>query len=488
MSLTVPSETLLELEYALSEPQFMGVPIGSTLGSIFYLQLFLGHRKWDALSVSTDWLRFWYHYLLGVFPKRQQPTISQHNKGRVLLTLTNNRPHMRELVIPVASRLGVDRCTILVPGSHSGFRSLTGFEYISINSLPYDHSVWRKEFLRCYPKWRACLREYSDRNRLPRYILPSLDNALVVQTQRIVAYHEMLDALTPLAIVTEFDRSHLFSGLVLSAKSRQIPTMTMMHGVINPPYGYVPLLADIAFCWGQESFDQMVAMGTDSSRLVIAGCQRVTPALQADRETARAKFNVTDTRPLVLLASSMVSPIERKRFVRYFCDAFSGKQHIAAAVRLHPSENLQFYAEEIRHFPSIIFTEARSMSQDEALAAADIIVNRASGFGNEAILKGKPVVVFDVIDAPLGNASTLIEYAGCPHVKSGDQLSEIVEQIISDYSFQKNLLRQGQKFIKYQFSAFGEAATENIVNKIVECTKCTVFMEQQTSHSNAWAK
>jgi hypothetical protein len=46
--LCVSAEELLDIEQELSQPLFRGVPIGSTLGDIYYLELFLGHANWGT--------------------------------------------------------------------------------------------------------------------------------------------------------------------------------------------------------------------------------------------------------------------------------------------------------------------------------------------------------------------------------------------------------------------------------------------------------
>jgi glycosyltransferase involved in cell wall biosynthesis len=155
-------------------------------------------------------------------------------------------------------------------------------------------------------------------------------------------------------------------------------------------------------------------------------------------------------------------PDYRRRLARIFCEGLIATNQISGVVRLHPSEKLDFYAPEIAEFPSIRFMANGGWTLDEALAAADVVVCHNSGLGNDALIKGKLVVVVELAPLPLGNGQELVERAGCPIALSKDELSGLLIRIFSDRFFRKELMDCAEKYVSDFCVAFGEDAVKNI--------------------------
>lgn len=456
------ADVLFELEETLNKPLFMGVPLGSTLGGIFGIHFYKGARNWGLLTVIKDSLKLIYHQFK---PRTEQKNLP-HTTGKVLVTLIKNHPRYTDLMLPVMQKLGPDRC-IAVLGDESAINLLPdGIEYILIASLSFNRFKWFKEFYRKVFLWVYLLNRVLRDHGITKQIIPHILDTMIVNSQRILSYHHLLKQLCPSAIVTEYDRNQLASGLILTARSLNIRTFTMQHGVINPPYGYVPLLADKAFCWGKLSYDQWIAMGVESERLILTGNQRLSRTLDIDVTYIRRQLNVEDNKAIILYASSPIEWQFRKKQVKAFCEAFKDQNELIAVIRLHPSEKLSFYQEQLSSYPFVIFTEADSMTSDEALALADIIVCRDSGFGNDALVKHKPVIIFDVLNALLLNGQVLIEKAGCPYVQNSADLINTIIQIHDNPTLSLELHEKAEEFVRYQFSAFGNDALNRILQTI----------------------
>jgi hypothetical protein len=463
--LRVSTEALRDLEQELSKPFFRGVPIGSTLGAIYYLELFLGHGHWDVRSVSMDWLRCWYHHFRG--PWRGVQKLPQL-KGRILVTWISERTESRDLVLPVLKALDADQCVVICATTSMESQLPVGSGYLDWDStFAFSMSEWRSEYKRHSQFWKTNLQRTLRRNRLPLRIIPHLEDAMIIQTQRVMASEQLLDTLRPAAVLTEYDRNDRASCLVLAAKSRGIPTMTMIHGVINHACGYTPLLADLAFCWGEAHRDQMIDLGTDPERLSIVGCPRLSRTLSVAPQVARAKVGLPPEKPLVLLATNPILPENKKKLARVFCEGLKGRNELSAAVRLHPSEKLDEYAAEAMAFPMVKFLANDTWTIEEALAAADVVVCHDSGVGNDALVKGKPAVVLDVLTAPLGNGKDLVENAGCPRARSARELSEVVNGIISNPILRRRLKSYAERYVHKFCVAFGDDAASNIANEVL---------------------
>ena len=467
MSKAVQPEALFEIERVLAEPTCRGVPIGSTLGPDFVYWL-NGTLDCGWIAAWLARLRYPYHRLFpsacGVRPG--DPAISLE-KGRLLFTLIDLRPDSADLIIPVLRTYGPEKCHVLgnVPAMKEHLPLGVGFLPLS-QILCFDAGEWRREFARAAPTWRRQLRVVFDKHNLPRGAFPVLMHKLLVHSLCIMGLDHLLDILQPVGVVTEYDRYDWAACLVLAAKARGIPTMTMMHGVINPPYGYTPLLADVAFCWGELQRDQMVALGTDPRRLAITGFQRMTREPSAEPRSARAKVALDTEKPVVLLATAPILHEARKCLVEAFCQAFVGQTGFSAVVRLHPSEEISFYAEEIARFPSIKFLGNSAWTKDEALAAADIVIVQDSGFGDDALVKRRLVVVLGVPQTPLKHGKVLAEQAGCPVARTPEALRNIVAGLLTNPIVANRLRQQAEEYVSYSYAAFGAEAVTRVCRAV----------------------
>ncbi len=464
----VSAEALFELERELSEPLFRRVPIGSTLGDLFTIELFIGQGKWGFKSVNLDRLRYWYHFLRGL---RFLPELVASPPRPILFTWLDERPHLKDMVLPLVKALGPSRCTVLGRTASMAKYLPPGTAFLTSGGLPQlNMKDWRQEYERCAPEWHRKIKTFLRRHEIPLVVFHRLADTLLSQSQKVTCYGRFLDQSRPQAVITEYDRNIHASCLILAARARGIHTMTMIHGVINPPYGYTPLLADVAFCWGERHRQQMIKMGTPAERLVTVGCQRLSRSLTCEPSVTKAKVGLATEKPLALLATNPIHPEYRRRLARIFCEGVASQSLFSGAVRLHPSEKLGFYAEEIAAFPMIRFMANNELTLDEALAAADVVVCHNSEFGNDALIKGKLAVVIDLPPLPLGNGHELAESAGCPIVLSKDELSALLNRIFYDGVFRNELRECSTNYVNNFCAAFGKDAIRNICSVILDCS------------------
>ena len=85
---------------------------------------------------------------------------------------------------------------------------------------------------------------------------------------------------------------------------------------------------------------------------------------------------------------------------------------------------------------------------DEALAAADVVVVRASGSGSDALVKRKPVVVLSPDQEPTGHDLDLIELAGCPQAHDADELAAVLGRMAQDPAFRAEREIAAELFVR----------------------------------------
>ena len=190
---------------------------------------------------------------------------------------------------------------------------------------------------------------------------------------------------------------------MLAAKSLGIPTFSLQHGVLDEDaVGYVPVIADQMFCWGELHRRAMIAAGQDAAKLTIGGCPRLSRELLAEPGDVRRRLNIDPSHRVAMLGTSPVPPAQRRLLAEWFCDAVYQTDGVSGIVRLHPSERLEFYAEIAGEYPKVTFMDNGQFSLDESLAAADVVVVQSSGLGSDALVKRRLVVVVEIPDAPSG--------------------------------------------------------------------------------------
>ena len=459
------------LEAALSEPRFAGVPLGSTLGDIYINDLFLGKsesglRVWLAERVQEEFhLRRPIRELRG--PRRQ---LGKEAEGRFLLTLQRDEPRYTGLVYPVIEALGGENCALISrpPQKPSGLPGAV--VYLSWGDLPrLNFAAWRREFSRVRQGLNAALAGWARQVNLSRSRLVRLRHTLAVQAQRVWACGEFLRELKPRAVLAEYDRNFRSSCLVLAANRLGIPTATQVHGAVNPPYGYTPVLADVVYCWGDKQRESLTRMGAPPEKLMITGCPRLSRVIEAARTDARRKVGIGEQSLVALLATNPIGRDDKLRLAEEFCRGVGADARFTPVLRLHPSETVDEYAPSLRaKYPGVIITASRQWSLDESLAASDVVVVRDSGFGNDALIKGKPVVVFNPPGSggELANGRQLAEEGGCPLVTEASALAGELERIIYLNDYRRAIEGRREGFVLDYCRAFGADAARAIAGDL----------------------
>ncbi len=461
--LNVSPEILRDLETELNEPRFLDVPLGFTLNDLMYLYLHLGKLPDSAFEVNKQRLRYLCRQVRMLpYSAPRGNEVSQP----ILLTWIKESPVFKELVLPVVDALPKGEALIL--GYHSQMASELRAEvpFLSLTEASaVSRNEWKVAYRECAQQWHRKLRSFVKKHNLPEASYHYVAYALLIHSQRVVAFRRFLAGLKPRAVVTEFDRNAWAACLILTARSLGIPTMTMIHGVINA-YGYTPILADVAFCWGERQKQQLIDLGVEREQLVVTGCPRLRRDAPINAESAKHRLGAAPEKLLILLGTNPIRRDLRLKLAEVFCEGLSRVPYVSAAVRLHSSEKIEEYDSLQKKYPAVLFHENAAHSLNEILAAADLVVVHHSGLGNDALVKGKLTMVLDVLPFPLGNGGELIEQAGAPRLASSQELSDAVQRFVQDEVWRKQLQEKAEVYVDQFCAAFGNEAVSNIVREI----------------------
>jgi hypothetical protein len=445
----------------LARPEIEGIPIGSTLTDLLVIDFINAGGQWGVAQRWLDRLRWLRRYFL--VPHRSEEAIPVE-PGRILVTCRSSMARFDDLMLPLLQALSPDRCTVLYKEPDTLRRLPPGADAIDwMRAVRHDRHRWRPAFDRCWPRWRSCVQSLSRSFDLPRGAMERLNLIIIVNSQMAVGSLQFLERCRPAAIVTDHDRARLPSCLVLAAKSLGIPTFTLQHGAMGEhAAGFVPVIADGMFCWGELPQRIMTEAGQDPAKLAIGGCPRLTRELLAEPQAVRGRLKIDPSGRVVMLGTSPVPPSQRRLLATWFCEAVYQLDGVSGIVRLHPSEKLAFYADIAREFPRVQFMDNSQMTLDESLAASDVVVVQSSGLGSDALVNRRLVVVVEIPDAPLGHGKDLIEQAGCPRAASVEELAAWLRGLLFDAEARRRHFAAAERFVEKFCAYFGRESAERI--------------------------
>jgi len=462
-----PVEVLRDIEAQLSQPLFRGMPIGPTLGNLCALQLYEGHGNWNRLTRWKDRAR-----KIKYFFRRPsgRAEISALPQGRILVTCMTGNFRVTELVLPVLKELRPERCVVIGGTPEVLSRVPPGTAAICWDqALPFDAAAWRADYRKCRPAWQQTLRALCRKHRLPPGVYDRLALHILVASRDLAGCLEFLHAIRPSAVVTDYDRNDNWSRLVLCARQLGIPTLSLVHGVINDQaVTFVPVLADKIFCWGEIQRQQLIAAGEKRAEILIGGCPRLRRDLSVTPAEARTRLGLPVEKPVIVLGTTPVKECDRREMAELFCVAAAAVPGVSAMVRLHPSEQLDAYAPVAKRHPNVRFLRNRDATLDEALAAADIVVVPNSGFGSDALVRRRLVIVLDLPTMRLGHGRELIEQAGCPRATNAQELAAAIQDLLTNEAERQRHFAAAERYVTDFCAFFGGDSARRIAAVVGE--------------------
>ena len=454
-----------DIESELNAIPHDGIPVGSLLSDTLLLKVLQAPQPPSCWAVMKDIVRLCRWMFRSLMPPADTAPLAAFH-GRVCFTLLSGSNKLKDLILPIADQFpGMQQ--VIAGCSSQTDETLTSHPYFPAHR--YLHGGSPKtllHFLRMWPRWRKAIRQVCDRHEFGCRPLPHLRLVLFAQLLHVAQAKRLIRALQPTCVVTEYDRNGTAACLVLAARKAGIPTVTLIHGIVNPDYGYTPLLADIALCWGEQHREKLMEGGTPPERLAIAGNPRLKEKTPLRRETPQ-KTECGQEKPTILFASQALDAEKRHGFMDAFCQVAARLYNSADfRVRLHPSEKTEFYQEEQQKYPFVKIESCHGSSVEDSIAAADYVVTWGSGFGYDALVYGTPVILFNLFNEESKHVNDLIQKAKCPVATSPMQLAELITGLLSTPETRGMFHEKSEEFSRYFVYARGEWAAKNSAAQI----------------------
>lgn len=248
----------------------------------------------------------------------------------------------------------------------------------------------------------------------------SLVLLLIVQLSKAHSIRRFLSTQKSLELIGgDYDRGVETSVLFAVARALGIKSFTLQHGVINPPYGYAPIIADEIWVWGEFAKRQLLRMGLTDNQIRITGTPVISDLelTEHSRRDTKARLGL-DSGRIIVLALSSPDEIKDRRLVRFLSEV---RDRVSEAsdlfmVKLHPArhaEKFQWVTDEfgIKVLPT-------PMNHDDFMNIVDILLITTSGIGAEAFRLGIRVGIIDIEPDLYGNGRELNAYYDIPLIKS----------------------------------------------------------------------
>lgn len=182
-------------------------------------------------------------------------------------------------------------------------------------------------------------------------------------------------------LVTDFDRAAYARPLVRAARAAGLPSATLFHGSPTAR-NYLPVLADIAFAWGeaQKAWIDRLSPGT---AVEVVG----RPDLEASSEA-----NSEADRLVICHSRELLSDGELARLLSLVSEAHS--RRMSTLLRVHPIDTSSSISAAWHQLAARV--EQTYVGRDSLVAAlrpTDILVTVSSSAAVEALVAGVPAII-----------------------------------------------------------------------------------------------
>lgn len=453
MKIVLTDEIRRDFERRFSYLKYQGVEIGLTMKLVLLVPKNVSVRE----SVLCC-LRLAYLLVLGL--RHHKRSAMSASKGLGLFLVKFDERRVTRLVFPIMNCFGDNEYNVL-----SGCDSLDLLlrpnvgRYKFGDVFPRSSFGARMAFITALPVICRRLLGWLRASKLSLLLLFPFAYELAYRFVYVKGANEFLDASRPKFIVADYENS--WPWLVLAARARGIPTFNLMHGEIYSAFGWVPLLSDRIVTWGESQKRQLIGFGVDAKRICVCGCPRLERNVEVDRQAICRRLGVGTDKPIALLATNPILWEYREKQVLTFAEALRTLEDVQGLVRLHPVEKLSTYKTILGRCPWIKFSESKDWTVEESISISRVVVNHDSGLGGDALVYGRPVIELDVLPTGLTNGRNLVERAGCPWVKSVDDLRNAIAAICRDTKCYEHYLERAQSFVRDQIFAYGDEAGKN---------------------------
>lgn len=450
-------DQLLSLEKSLNKILFNGVPIGG-----LFSKLLFGISKNDLKKFNKQ--KYFFVFIITSLSFKNYFSRREFGKKNTILFIRlTNRINRKKLIDPFA--LAFEHiCTLF---SSSPTYKSNNYLFKNLPSLSFKDTVSiLVQAIRLYPKVK---KEFKNWNVECDGLI--IFNTLLGQLFKLNTCINIFEGSSYKLVVCDFDRNDLTNHFVLAAKKFKIKTISLLHGAIYPPYGYVPLLVDEIWCWGSLQKQLLEAMNVESKKICIVGNPVAERSFNESDYIEKLKEEYDLQGKIVIgIALNAIGFDNNQKLVNFLLNSSDEFQAFVIFVKLYPSMTVKDLSTEVIENSRIRIFEHRKYSNEIYFGLCDLLFSRGSSLSYDAIINDLPVAMIDLDDmeSNKGNMEVMVEYGGCPIFGSVDKLIPFFKAFADNISEGKRVLLESQKkFVsETYYYKIGQDAIEEITSRI----------------------
>jgi hypothetical protein len=318
--------------------------------------------------------------------------------------------------------------------------------------------------------WHNKIKTSLEKAHLPLKVIDKMKIVLADTLMQGIQTRSLLSITFPKMIVVDCDHHMRSSWLVLLGKQMGIKTITLQHGNIPDYIGFLPLWADYALLWGNEYAKTFKAFGTADEKIRLVGCPRIDDKHCSSEhlDAVKSSYGINEKDIIVLLATENGIMSDRVQLASTVFYAVKQVPNHTLVIKCHPAESKGLYQEMFAGEAKVKVFSDSEMNLDLSLSLADVCVVELSSVANDALVKGKPVIVLSVKRDQIANNK--IAAAGlCCVAKSAIELEYILKKRDYDWNLNPGLSNRVTAFIEDFCIAYGEESnrlTASAINSI----------------------
>ena len=437
------AKRLIALEKELNKLKFQNVQIGSLM-ALFWGRIFRGRLHLISIDLVLNVIYFHLKFFF------QKGKIKDFEKPFIYIK-TGSHAHLKKLESAVL------------------FNPLTQKNSLIIGPEKSD-DVLVKDLYQLYScsdilnVWIFLFKNFSHTNDLFKVYNFNLWTRiflffnLFIQLIKAICFLNFFTSQKNLRLVGgDYDRGADTAAFFAAASSLNLSSFTLQHGVINPPYGYHPLIADEIWVWGDMAKAQLVSLGVRGDNVRVMGTPIVKP-IEINQTRKKALFTHLNLKEgkVIVLALSYADLTNDHLLVHFLNNIRSvyGGPHDNFLVKIHPSCKTEDFKWITKEFGFAIMPNP--MDQSDFINLVDILLAHSSGIATEALYYGIRIGILDILPLSPGNGLELHKYFKVPMLKK-----------VSDFEILKMSNRMEPKNKKI-YDSTGEESKNKISVSIYE--------------------
>lgn len=273
------------------------------------------------------------------------------------------------------------------------------------------------------------------------------------------------------------DAHHGERLFTLIANQLDIPSLVIQHGATLDEWGYVPLYATRFAAWGNSSRQWLIENGVPSEKIVVTGSPRSdqfvcrNPSMSREDFCSRMSIPVSDC--LILWVVDPIPEIKNTVILQRLIGVIRALPWAHLIIRPHPgSPQVSWLTDIVTGQERVLVSSAVKENLYDLLSIVDMVIIQCSTVGIEAMLFGKPVLIFEPV--PITETNVLYDNTeAVVRVTTDEQLHQVVEELYQIkreqyidhygyYGYARN------EFIKQYFCALDGKSAQRIAKALSE--------------------